>query len=395
MTSNFNIDIWEDLLQQSKNINNLPSHRKIKDTYNLSDRTAYAYSFALKNRFQLTTSFEESKIRKALQSRIAALVRSDKKLNEEIKHLEDKLNFMAALESQPTTSQEPINVIDNPQFDDEITYLGLLSDVHIEEVVDPATINNLNEYSPEICEHRLELFFKRTLWMVKSLRKAGYNIKHMVLAILGDMITGYIHEELQESNAMSPTEASLMVQSLLERGIMSLSENGDFESIKVILKYGNHGRTTKRKRYSTAYKNSYEWMMYQQIKANFTRITGYDNVEIIVENGEFTTATIYDKTVCFSHGDHFRYQGGIGGIMVPFNRWVTKMQSVLPADKYYIGHWHTHFGIPGGVVNGSVIGYNAFAMGIAAKPEVPQQHFELIDSKRGFTLGGPLVLTDW
>jgi hypothetical protein len=41
-------------------------------------------------------------------------------------------------------------------------------------------------------------------------------------------------------------------------------------------------------------------------------------------------------------------------------------------------------------VNGSVIGFNAYAMSIKATPEPPQQFFHLLDSRRGKTAQCPI-----
>jgi rhodanese-related sulfurtransferase len=40
-------------------------------------------------------------------------------------------------------------------------------------------------------------------------------------------------------------------------------------NIKVVCKFGNHGRTGEKIRISTGYKNSYEWMVYHFIAAEF------------------------------------------------------------------------------------------------------------------------------
>jgi hypothetical protein len=45
--------------------------------------------------------------------------------------------------------------------------------------------------------------------------RKGIKIDTLVFAILGDMISGYIHDELVESNHLSPTQAVLFAQNLL------------------------------------------------------------------------------------------------------------------------------------------------------------------------------------
>ena len=159
---------------------------------------------------------------------------------------------------------------------------------------------------------------------------------------------------------------------------------------------GNHSRTTYRKRYSTGYKNSYEWLMYHSIKDYFDKADIPENkIVFIIPESEFVRINVYNKTWCFSHGDHFNYRGGVGGIMIPFMGWMKKMKNVIPADKYAIGHWHTTVNLQRGVINGSVIGYSPFAMGKALEPEEPQQSLFIQDSKRGIVRTDPIILTDW
>jgi len=46
------------------------------------------------------------------------------------------------------------------------------------------------------------------------------------------------------------------------------------------------------------------------------------------------------------------------------------------------------------LVNGSLIGYNSFALSIKASAERPQQMFALIDKVRGKTLVAPILLDE-
>jgi len=121
------------------------------------------------------------------------------------------------------------------------TAIIVASDWHVEENVDPSTVNNKNEYNLKIAEKRSATFFRKAIWLTELVR-GGIQINDMVFAILGDMITGYIHEELQEDNNLSPTEASLFVQDLLCSGIDYLLKEGNFKNLIIPCCIGNHGR---------------------------------------------------------------------------------------------------------------------------------------------------------
>jgi len=272
----------------------------------------------------------------------------------------------------------------------ESTAVAVMSDLHFEEQVDPSTVNYLNEYSPEIAEMRAHKFFK-SIVRLTEIQRAGTDINELILAILGDLIAGYIHEELEESNFLSPTEASLRVFDILISGINYLLENGKFKKIYVICKIGNHGRTTKKRRVSTSHKNSYEWLIYKYLERYFEHQKG---LEIIVPSSYLYYFQVYDQVLRFHHGDNIRYNGGVGGITIPVNKAIAQWNKSKHADIDVFGHFHSskidkHF-----VANGSIVGFNSYALSIKAEFEQPQQMFFLVSKKYGMTVSCPLILTE-
>ena len=70
-----------------------------------------------------------------------------------------------------------------------------LSDLHWDEIVSPSQINYVNQYSREIAGERLKKVADTTTYLMKEvLVKAPY--EGMVVALGGDMLSGYIHEEM-------------------------------------------------------------------------------------------------------------------------------------------------------------------------------------------------------
>jgi len=67
-------------------------------------------------------------------------------------------------------------------------------------------------------------------------------------------------------------------------------------------------------------------------------------------------------------------------------------KSPLKADLDIFGHWHTQMQNPKWVANGSLIGYNAYALSIKASFEPPQQTYFLFDRNRGRTITAPIML---
>ena len=301
--------------------------------------------------------------------------------------LEQRNEVLSAIKDRPAA---PIIMPRGNGTKNEAVAIALASDWHVEERVNPETINYLNEYNPDIARFRATNFFVNLLKLIEKERQ-DVTIDKLVLWLGGDLITGYIHDELIEENYMSPTEATLFAQELLYSGIQFLLNHGKFKEIIVPCSYGNHGRVQVKKKVSSAYKNSYEWMMYHTLSQFFE---SESRINFQISNGYFNYLEIYGKTIRFSHGDFVGYNGGIGGVSIPLNKHIYRANQQTQADLSCIGHFHqltrgTEF-----IINGSLIGFNAYAQSIGASPERPQQAFQLLDAARGFTISAPILVEE-
>lgn len=289
---------------------------------------------------------------------------------------------------------KPSNILKiNPSLGaskNEAVAIALASDWHLEERVDPKTINDLNEFNPDIAKFRAINYFVNLLKIIKKERQ-DVIIDKLILWLGGDLITGYIHDEFIEENYMSPTEAILFAQEIFYSGIDFLVNHGDFKEIIIPCSFGNHGRTNVKKKVSSSYKNSYEWLMYHTLSQFFEN---EDRVKFKIVNSYFNYIDIYGKTLRFSHGDYINYHGGLGGIQASLNKHIYRANTQTHADLNLMGHFHQLTHGSDFIVNGSLIGFNAYAQSIGASPERPQQAFQLLDSKRGFTISAPILVTD-
>jgi hypothetical protein len=88
------------------------------------------------------------------------------------------------------------------------------------------------------------------------------------------------------------------------------------------------------------------------------------------------------------------YGGGVGSIYIPVRKAIAQWQKIKPANLDVFGHFH-NYKIDGDlfVLNGSLIGFNAFALAIKADYEKPRQAFFLIDKKRGKTVHCPIMFS--
>jgi hypothetical protein len=260
--------------------------------------------------------------------------------------------------------------------------IALFSDAHIEETVDPASVLGKNEYNVKIAETRIQNYFTNLATCINK-----DHVEELIFASLGDTISGFIHDELAQTNGLTPSEATIKAQSLIYSGLDFLCKNTKLNSIKFIGIVGNHSRTTKKIQHSNGYKLSFEWIMYQNIK-NMCEITGLP-VEFNIPESEMAIADMPDgKRFVFVHGYQIKSTGSgtVCGIYPALNRLAMKWDRTFDQDKIYLGHFHTCVSIPNATVNGSIIGFNSFALSNGFTYEEPAQMYEVYDSERGLLL---------
>ena len=268
--------------------------------------------------------------------------------------------------------------------DSEATIVLNSSDWHIDEIVEPAAVNYLNEFNLQIAEKRVDVFFTHALRIINLLKHES-TIDTLVLWLGGDFISGWIHPSLIESSLMSPPEALLKVFELLLGGIRFLTDKGNFKQIITVCSVGNHGRITVKKRDKGLAKKSYEYLLYEFLARKLAGTKYAETVKFILPQGYFTYLNIYDYTLRFHHGDNVQYRGGIGGIHIPLKKAIAQWNKAKHADIDVMGHWHTREISEDYVINGSLIGYNEFAIQIKADFRPPMQSLFLMHPKYGKT----------
>lgn len=204
-------------------------------------------------------------------------------------------------------------------------------------------------------------------------------ISTLVLALLGDFITGHIHEELKEITAFGPAKAIVEVQNWIACGIEYILDKTDL-NLRIVSHSGNHARSTFETQKSTENDHSWEYVMYHNLRRYFL---SNPRVEFIVPEGYLSYVEVYDLTLCLSHGHEVRFGGGVGGLTIPMNKAIVQWESIRSADIYCLGHFHQ--AMDGGkfIVNGSMIGYNAYALRSKLRFERPTQIMFGIHSKLG------------
>ena len=259
----------------------------------------------------------------------------------------------------------------------------MLSDLHLDEVVDIHEMDGINEYNREIAERRLHRIAEG---IVKLLKRyvAGIELDGLVLALIGDILTGWIHAELERTNE-APVMASVVYWvPIIASMIEWLSDELDVP-IHVPAVDGNHDRAYLKPHAKQRAVTAISWVIYNWLADKFE---GNDKVTFALTTSPEQIVPVYDTRLLLSHGDSFRSQGGIGGLYPALLKRVLRWhdlysQTKTDFDFVLIGHWHqTLFG-QDFFVNGSLKGYDEYAKGLGFKFERPKQTLFLVTPERG------------
>jgi len=263
------------------------------------------------------------------------------------------------------------------RYETTVTAVAVASDWHFEETVHNDNVNGLNEFNLSIAKQRAEKFFQNTVRLVNLFGEAS-PIDKLVLALLGDFINGQLREEAMENNSLQPMDAMLRVRDVISAGIKYILDNTKADLV-IPCHSGNHARVTKKIHWSTEAGNSLEYVMYHILARDFA-----DNkrVKFLIPTSYHSYVDAGGFVMRFHHGHAIKYGGGIGGIFIPAFKAISQWQKARHADLDVFGHFHQMKDGGNFLSNGSLIGYNEFAVAIKCDFEKPKQTFFLIDHKR-------------
>lgn len=331
---------------------------------------------------------ERVKLYRELESKLARLRQKLKNESLKRKQAEGELEQAQKREElrQATQDVESIRKIEKlkKKPGGNATAVLCLNDWHVEETVDPNTVNGLNEFNLEIADNRIKRTTQKGVYLLDFVRKIC-DVKELVVWLGGDLISGYIHEELEESNELTPVEAVWWVQQRIVESLSFLSKKAGVDRIIVPTSVGNHGRTTKRRRVSTRVKNNYEWIVYKNCEKYFENDP---KVAFKITDGYHNYLEVQKRLLRFHHGDDMNYRGGVGGITIPVIKAIDRWNRNIPrpAQLDIFGHWHQYMDQQRFIACGCLIGANAYSRSIKAEFEEPSQTFAVIDKDYGKTL---------
>jgi hypothetical protein len=260
-----------------------------------------------------------------------------------------------------------------------------VSDVHCGEAVDLHEMDGLNSYSLDICRARLERLFQTTASLLTDHWK-GDPVDEIVVCLGGDMIDGNLREESRRGGAL-PVVPSVKMVSEMTAGGLAFLRAAVGVPIRVYTSPGNHSRLTPKPHVAEGAIDNLDMLVSWGIEK---MLAGDPGVRFYYTGSGEALFNVYGWKFLLQHGHEGA--GGTGGLYGPIYKQVRGMyrSHVSYARRgrgfHFVlqGHDHTASKIPFGFANGSVVGYNPYAMrALKADPAPASQNLLVVEEKRG------------
>jgi len=197
-----------------------------------------------------------------------------------------------------------------------------LTDTHIGDNVELEEMMGLNEYNIDIFNKRLYGWANQVITLAE-LRRNSAEVGELIVPMLGDMISGDIHEELARTNNDHCMGQMIRGANLISQALMLIAPH--FDKVRVPCVVGNHGRMTRKPPMKNKYMD-WDYMLYQWISV-FCQ--NQKNIEFHIPKTFMTTINVCNRNILLAHGDFIN--GGGSGTSI--NRGVSNMRNVLSFRK--------------------------------------------------------------
>jgi len=260
------------------------------------------------------------------------------------------------------------------------------SDFQIGEVITLEDTRGENEYNIEIFRRRYRTMIGVA---VNLIEKHHGGADQIVYLRGGDTISGGIHEELADTDEVTPPQQCIVAVEEEVAGIRHLADR--FGRVHVMSVHGNHDRNTHKPRNKTSFAHSFETIIQWAIQAHFKddpRVTFTSDAsgDVLFE--------VCGYRMLLTHGDAIGSGGGAGflGPSGPIVRGAKKVKYSYAGigehiDLVLMGHYHNPVYIRNEVMcNGSTAGHSEYARRrIRVVPQAPIQTLFFVHEHHGVT----------
>ena len=319
-----------------------------------------------------------------------ALVRAVKDLKKANARIAELEATARERELEGYRSLKPVEVpVEKHKAGDPGYPITMWSDWHWGETVDPAQMGGTNAFNYDIAHARVRQLVNGTIGLLKNYSGARPHYSGITVALGGDMISGGIHDELEDTDWTPKADQVVQVTEALAGALTTMANT--FGQVYVPCVVGNHGRNSQKPRNKGFVRESMEWVIYKMLERHFR---GDDRFTFIIPETSTHLFDIHGFRFNLQHGDRLGVRGGDGiiGAVGPITRGAIKQhrrmsQVGLAYDFMMIGHWHQYTPIGDSnntLVNGTLKGYDEYAQNTLGVPFAkPSQALLLVSPKHG------------
>jgi hypothetical protein len=270
---------------------------------------------------------------------------------------------------------------------------AILTDTHFDEVVNPSEIGGVNAYNRDIAQKRLRRFFTNTVKLGRDVF-SGIQMEGLVMPMLGDIVSGTIHEELAQTNAASILDTCLFWSEEIAAGMEHLL--AFYGQIFAPCVVGNHGRQTRKPRNKGRVRDNFDYLIYSLVARHYRN---NERVTFLIPDTSDAHFQIYSTKFCATHGDQFRGGTGIAGALSPLMLGDARKRkrsnaTNRPYDYLMMGHFHQAIDAMGIICCNAMKGYDEYAANCNFAYSDPTQTFFLTDPDKGRTVCAPIHVLD-
>lgn len=274
-----------------------------------------------------------------------------------------------------------------------------LSDIHYGEVVHPHEVFGCNEFNSRICVERVRRVIDATIHLTHGILRRP-QFPGIVLALGGDNINGALRDEALASNDKPIFRQAIDVADLLHSSIQKLLKV--YKRVRVIGVPGNHGRGTMKPWAGFYAETNLDWLVYQMLERFFANEVKSGAITFLTPPARDVTYAVAGRRFRLTHGDQFRGGDSIIGPLGPVTRGDNKKRTMaltLPTvaeeyDTLLVGHFHRLYHHDNLIMNGSIIGFNAYSLQNNFSFEYPKQSLFLTHEKYGINHMMPVLAVE-
>lgn len=304
---------------------------------------------------------------------------------QELEVLEGHVEQLVALDQVNVETARWAKARKSKRHKNAATALIMLSDLHFDEIVDPAEVSGMNAYNRQIAVQRLQKTADGAIRLGTDLM-SGFQFEGAVVLLAGDLVNGNLHDNEVFNETHSVIETVDYWADHLAAFLETIAQA--YGTVHVVSVVGNHGRNTVKPRTNGRVQDSFDHHLARLVQRHYRNDPRFSwNIPMSAD----AYVDLYGHRLLITHGDQARGGSGISGLLTPITLLDHRKRKREASfgrgfDHLFMGHWHQRISTGSITVNGSLVGINPYAYLGNFGYEDPAQVFAVITPERGVTL---------